>query len=204
MEMIFILIIFFFALTIHEYAHGWVAYKKGDQTAFYSGRLTLNPLAHIDPIGTVLFPIVLLVLSQGSFTFGWAKPVPINYRALNDPKKDIMWVGLAGPGANILLAIIISILIKIIPLNNFLYHILNTGAFINILFAIFNLIPIPPLDGSRVMMGLLPTHLANEYSKLERFGFIILLGLLFLGIIDNVVLPIAIGVARVLGLSVGI
>ncbi len=201
MSFILTLIIFFFALTIHEYAHGWVAYKKGDNTALYSGRLTLNPLAHIDPIGTVLFPIFLLIMSGGRFTFGWAKPVPINYNALRDPKKDIIWVGLAGPLANIIFAFILSIIVKIFPLNSFFYQILINGIFINLLFAVFNLIPIPPLDGSRVVMGLLPPDLAYEYSKIERFGFIILIVLLMFNIIHKIVIPIVIGLARLMGIN---
>jgi len=201
MEFLLVMVIFFFALTIHEYAHGWIAYKKGDPTAFYSGRLTLNPLAHIDPVGTVIFPIVLLIMTQGKFTFGWAKPVPINYQALNNPKKDILWVGLAGPLANIAFALVLSLLVRMLGYGTFLHQIITTGIFINLLFAVFNLIPIPPLDGSRVVMGLLPPDLAYEYSKLEQFGFIILILLLVLGLIHKIVLPIVIGIARLMGVG---
>ena len=200
MELLLNLFIFFMSLTFHEYAHGWVAYKKGDYTAKHSGRLTLNPLAHIDIFGTIIFPIFLFITSQGRFIFGWAKPVPINYYALKNPHKDLLWVGLAGPGANISIAVLMSIFMRILPLNMFLYNLLIKIAFINLLFAVFNLIPIPPLDGSKVLMGLLPEEIASEYAKIERFGFIILLVLMLSGIIYKIVLPLTKGLGRFIGI----
>ena len=194
--------VFFLALTIHEFSHGWVAYKLGDTTAKYSGRLTLNPLAHIDPIGTVLFPIVLLILSGGRFTFGWAKPIPINFWNLNNPKKDIIWVGLAGPAANIVLAWVLSLMLKIFP-SGPLFELIRFGVIINLFFAVFNLIPVPPLDGSRVVMGLLPTDLANQYASLERYGFVILILLLMLGIIHTLVIPVVAFLAAQMGVPLG-
>lgn len=184
----FSLILFFFAVIIHEFAHGWVAYKLGDPTAKYSGRLTLNPLAHIDPLGTILLPI-FLVISNSPIIFGWAKPVPVNFQGLHNPKKDMAWVGLAGPGANILLAIIISILIKT-RINFLPMEILHQFMIINLVLATFNLMPIPPLDGSRVALGLMPAKLAYKYVQLERFGFIIVVIMLYLRLFELIVWPI--------------
>lgn len=173
---------------MHEFAHGWIAYKFGDPTAKYSGRLTLNPLAHIDPIGTIVLPIFLLITGS-PILFGWAKPVPVNFLGLHNPKKDMIWVGLAGPCANILLAIAISMIIKI-KLPPLPLQILHQFMLLNLVLAIFNLMPIPPLDGSRVVMGLLPPKLAYKYMKLEQFGFVLVVILLYLGIFDLIVWPI--------------
>ncbi|MFC1753454.1 site-2 protease family protein [Thermoproteota archaeon] len=196
MQILASLILFFLAVIIHECAHGWVALKLGDPTAKHSGRLTLNPLAHIDPVGTIILPL-FLAISGSPFLFGWAKPVPVNFSGLNNPKKDMMWVGLAGPAANILLAIIVSLFIKleitILPLQY-----LETFLIVNLVLAVFNLMPIPPLDGSRVLVGLLPPKAAFQYLKLERFGFLIIFGLLFLGIFDYFVWPIVIIVLKIL------
>lgn len=183
------IILFFLAVVIHEIAHGWVAYKRGDPTAKVSGRLTLNPLAHIDPMGTIIVPFFLLV-SGAPFLFGWAKPVPINYWSLHNPKKDMMLVGLAGPLANLILAIIVSIILKlhIVPVQLvFLKHFM----ILNVLLAVFNLIPIPPLDGSRILVGLLPAHLASYYIRLERYGFFIVFILIWLGFFQVIVWPLA-------------
>ncbi len=197
------LCIFFFAVIIHEYAHGWVAWKLGDSTARFMGRLTLNPLAHIDPIGTIFLPLILLV-TRSPILFGWAKPVPIDFFNLNNPKKDIIWVGLAGPAANIIFAIALSLLLRV-PLLTASYlgiSVITSAIMANLVLAVFNLLPIPPLDGSRVMMGLLPYHLGVEYAKIEPYGFIIIFALLWMGAINTVIWPIVIFLARLLGVNV--
>lgn len=203
MKFLLTLSIFFFAVIIHEYAHGWIAWRRGDSTAKDQGRLTLNPLAHIDPIGTIFLPLILLV-THSPVVFGWAKPVPVNFLSLKDPKKDMIWVGLAGPTANILVAILLSFLLKFFILTggSMLLAILKTGIIINLVLAIFNILPIPPLDGSRVAMGMLPRELAMQYAMLEPYGFIIIFGLLYLGIVGRVIWPLVMYLANLLGVSI--
>ncbi len=177
------------AITLHEAAHGWMASKFGDHTARMMGRVTLNPVKHIDPVGTIVVPLALLIMST-SFIFGWAKPVPINFNALRSPKSGMIWVALAGPGANLIMAIgwiFIAILSINIPV---MLKMAGAGIFINILLAVFNLLPIPPLDGSRVISALLPNPLAYKYNQLERYGFLILIGLMFIGGFSYIVWPI--------------
>jgi len=180
-----------FAITVHETAHGWVASKLGDHTARMMGRLTLNPIKHIDPVGSILVP-ALLYLSSAGFIFGWAKPVPINFSALRSPKKDMLWVALAGPGVNLLMAIGWLIIVAIANTLNIPFLVLMGGAgiFVNLLLAIFNLLPIPPLDGGRVISSLLPGKLSYQYDQLEPYGLFILVGLLFLGVFQNIIWPI--------------
>ncbi len=192
--------LFFFAFTIHEFAHGWVALKLGDPTAKQLGRLTLNPFKHIDPLGTIVIPI-LLYLSNSPFIFGWAKPVPINFYRLNKPKQDIIWVGLAGPMANIILAGLIGLIFRVgIIANTQIISILQALGILNLVLAVFNLIPIPPLDGSRVLTGLLPYDLARSYSRLEPFGMFILIALLAFGLLREVIWPLIAILATIMGL----
>ena len=172
-----------FAITVHEVAHGWMAKQYGDKTADQQGRLTLNPLKHIDPVGTIIVPGLLLITFTG-FIFGWAKPVPVDARNFKNPKKAMMMVALAGPIANLLMAVAWAVLARIgitIEVEFISMPLIYTGVAgitINLVLALINLLPIPPLDGSRVLSGLLPDYWAWQYNKLERWGFLILLLLL--------------------------
>lgn len=180
-----------FAITVREVAHGWIASKLGDQTAKIMGRLTLNPVKHIDPIGTVVVPVMMLIVSP--FILGWAKPVPVDWRNLKRPKQDMAWVAIAGPGANLLMMIFWAVLAKLIivsGLGNYHYSIpvitmAMVGIGINIVLMVLNLIPIPPLDGSRVLSALLPPKAAYQYNRLEPYGLIIVLLLLFSGVLGK-------------------
>ena len=171
------------AVTMHEAAHGYVAWKLGDPTAMRAGRVTANPLKHIDPVGTLLLPGLLLLI-RAPFLFGFATPVPVDFSKLRRPKRDMVLVAIAGPASNILLAILSALLIglgSILPASAGLWLVSNleNSIVINLLLAIFNLIPLPPLDGGRIAVGLLPRSLGWRLAKLEKFGLFILLGLLF-------------------------
>ncbi|MFM8333366.1 MAG: site-2 protease family protein [Candidatus Methylumidiphilus sp.] len=191
-----------FAITLHEVAHGWVAKLLGDRTAESQGRLTLNPLHHIDPVGTVLLPGLLLVFS--GFVFGWAKPVPVNWGRLHNPKRDIGLVAIAGPAANltmIVLWIIVARLASLIGVGSValpLIFMSAAGIFINSMLMLLNLLPLPPLDGGRVMSCLLPTHLSYKFDKLEPYGMIILVVLMVTPLLSMILggpLHLAIGLS---------
>ena len=180
------------AIVFHELAHGWVAWRLGDPTAKLAGRLTLYPLKHLDPIGTLV-----LVLTQA---IGWARPVPVNPRYFRNPRRDMMWVGLAGPGANLLmgtgLALFYRIFAPLVP--RLLEVMLVLGVQINLGLALFNLLPVPPLDGSRVLAGLLPPSLAYPYLRYEFWGFLLLVLLVFTGVVGKIILPLILGLSHLL------
>ncbi|OGS22494.1 MAG: hypothetical protein A2314_08335 [Elusimicrobia bacterium RIFOXYB2_FULL_50_12] len=185
-----------FSVILHEYAHGWMAERHGDDTARIMGRLTFNPIPHIDVFGTIILPV--LAVMTGAPIFGWAKPVPVNPYRLNDPHRDMIWVSLAGPGANILLALLASLamwLLRSYPafppiIGISLYDLLKLILVINIILPVFNLFPVPPLDGSKVLMGILPRDLAYKYSQLEPYGFFIIIILLYMGVFWRILGPI--------------
>jgi len=183
------------AITVHEVAHGWVAYKLGDDTAKNQGRLTLNPISHIDLVGTLILPAVLLAL--GGFMFGWAKPVPVNFRNLNNPKRDMVYVAIAGPLANLIMmfgwAILMKLAIIIGPSSEFisqpLIYMAYAGIFINAVLMVLNLLPILPLDGGRIVAGLLPHKLSVQFSRLEPLGLPILIGIMVMNWLPKLIGP---------------
>jgi len=192
------------AVTVHEAAHGWVADKLGDPTARELGRITFNPLPHIDPIGTVLLPMLMLAFT--GFMFGWAKPVPVDFRRLRHPRRDMAVVALAGPMANLLMAIVWSLLLV---LAHSLVHSAQwfalpllgmavAGVFLNLILMALNLLPIPPLDGGRIMAGILPMNLARIYARIEPFGFFIVIFLLISGILGLILGPVVFGLVYLL------
>ena len=206
-----------FAIVFHECAHGWMANRLGDPTAKLMGRITLNPIPHVDIFGTILIPLFLLI-TNSSFMFGYAKPVPVDYRNLRDPHKDMLWIGLAGPLANIILMFISAIIWKLMIVTSGQYAgytildklqvsyritqpligMIQYSVLINMVLAIFNLIPIPPLDGSRIVMGLLPPDLAEPYSRIEPYGFFIIIALFMTGTFTHLVGPMFTGMQRIL------
>ncbi|HTS52635.1 MAG TPA: site-2 protease family protein [Burkholderiales bacterium] len=185
-----------FAITLHEAAHGYVARHFGDYTAYQAGRISLNPLDHIDPIGTILVPVALVIFTAGQFVFGWAKPVPVNFGNLRDPKRDMLWVAAAGPGANLLMALIWAAVLKVmllVPVNYFSYPVQEMakgGVLINLGLMILNLIPIPPLDGGRIAVSLLPNRLAYRFAMIEPYGLIIIVVLLATRALSAVIWPL--------------
>ena len=183
-----------FAITVHEAAHGYAAKYFGDMTAFHLKRISLNPLRHIDPLGTIILPALLFFLQAG-FIFGWAKPVPVNFSNLRNPKKDMLWVALAGPGANLIMAIFWTIVYsnqQLVPSigQNFISVMAVAGIQINIVLMVLNLLPLPPLDGGRVAVSLLPYPWSSKLAGLERYGFFILIFLLATGLLGAILSPL--------------
>ena len=185
------------AITLHEAAHGYVARMFGDNTAWMLGRVTLNPLKHIDPIGTIAVPLGLLILSKlaggGGLLFGWAKPVPVNFANLNHPKSDMFWVAAAGPGANLFMALGWAVLHKFAgPLDQpgFFAAMCVQGITINVVLMVLNLLPVPPLDGGRIMVSVLPNALAYKFAQLERFGFVLVILLMATGVLSMLMNPL--------------
>lgn len=199
-EGIISLFVVLFAITVHEASHGWAALKMGDPTAYHMGRITLNPIRHIDPIGTILLPLILIIM--GAPPFGWAKPVPVNPLNLKDPRKDNMIISIAGPASNIAVAVIAFIILKILmslyprllyaggggasSLISPLITIIYLTIVINVILAFFNLIPIPPLDGSGVVTGLISEEAAQKYEQIRPYGFFILILLIMTGFIGRI------------------
>ncbi len=194
-----------FAITVHEAAHGYAARRFGDMTAYLQGRITLNPLNHIDPIGTILVPALTMML--GGILFGWAKPVPVDFGKLRNPKRDMLWVAAAGPASNLLMAFIWALVMGFAPhapefFVTPLALMAQAGIMINVVLLVLNLLPLPPLDGGRIAVSLLPNHLAYRFSKLERYGFIILIVLLFTGVLSQIMMPLIRAVLWLIGIIV--
>ncbi len=193
-----------FAITLHEAAHGYAARHFGDLTAYQAGRITLNPVRHIELMGTIVIPILILVASQGKYAFGWAKPVPVDFSRLRNPKRDMLWVAAAGPGANFVMAIFWALVIKAmqyLPPNYFTEPILlmaRGGIIVNTVLMVLNLLPLPPLDGGRIAVSLLPARLANIFARVEPYGMFILLALMLLGVLGTVMWPFVAGFIGVL------
>ncbi|NBS45957.1 MAG: site-2 protease family protein [Betaproteobacteria bacterium] len=178
-----------FAITVHEAAHGYAARRLGDDTAWRMGRLTLNPLRHIDPLGTVLMPLLLYFATSGAFLFGYAKPVPVNFGNLRRPKRDMIWVALAGPAVNLVQAVVWAALFVVIAgvgvEERFFLEMAKAGVLTNLVMWAFNLFPLPPLDGGRILVGLLPMRAAIALSRVEPWGFFIVMGLVLLGVVST-------------------
>jgi Zn-dependent protease len=181
-----------FAITVHEAAHGYVARMFGDNTAYVLGRVTLNPVKHIDPLGTIVIPLAMVLMT--GFMFGWAKPVPVDWGSLRKPKRDMIWVAAAGPSANLLMAILWALVYRVLAAASveepFFWLVARAGISVNLIFMALNLLPIPPLDGWRIVSGLLPTRMSIAYSRIEPYGLIILLVLMFTGALSFLLRPL--------------
>lgn len=194
-------VILIFSAIVHEVSHGLTAERLGDDTAREEGRITLNPVSHIDPYGTLLLPLVMWVATGGRFFFGSAKPVPVNFNRLRNPRLGMFLVSLAGPLSNFILAIVMVVPIRLGLANQISYPFLLLGIYINLLLGTFNLIPIPPLDGSKIVAAIVPTRAANWILGLEKYGFLLVLAFVFLNWFGYVLLPVVEGFWRVTGLS---
>ena len=202
-----------FAITLHEAAHGYVARIFGDNTAYMLGRVTLNPIKHIDPVGTVIVPLALLLVSKlaggAGFLFGWAKPVPVNFANLRHPKRDMLWVAAAGPAANFAMALAWAILLRVTDegaawASEGLHLMADAGVTINVLLMVLNLLPIPPLDGGRIAVSLLPNAVAARYARLEPYGFVVVIVLMATGMLGRLMYPVVVLVERLLLAIVGV
>ena len=178
-----------FAITVHEAAHGYAARYFGDNTAYVLGRITLNPIKHIDPIGTIAMPLLLYFSTGGAFLFGYAKPVPVRFGNLRNPKRDMIWVALAGPGVNLIQALIWGVLFYLVlgaGINErFFVEMCKAGMLVNVVMFVFNLFPLPPLDGGRILVGLLPYRQAELVSRVEPYGFFVVMGLVVAGVLGK-------------------
>lgn len=198
------------AVSLHEAAHAWMADKKGDSTARMLGRLTFNPFKHIDPVGTILVPALMVIFT--GFAFGWAKPVPINASNLNSPQKDMMWVALAGPASNFIMALIWAVILHISvmmvdsrsAISLFFLLMPVAGITINVILGVLNLLPIPPLDGSRILSGILSPEASLKYNKIEPYGFFIIIGLMLSGLLSYIIYPVIILVLMTLSAVSGL
>jgi Zn-dependent protease len=202
-----------FAITLHEAAHGYVAKYFGDTTAYSMGRVSLNPIRHIDPVGTVILPLVLLAVSKlfgGGFIFGWAKPVPVNFASLRRPKADMLWVAAAGPAANLVMVIFWVLMVKLATMpfmGAFSMPLALMGAagvLVNAILMVLNLLPIPPLDGGRIVVSLLPHRQAYQFSRIEPYGLFIVIGLMLLKVLDYVLWPLVTLAIRLLSAPFGV
>ena len=193
-----------FAITVHEVAHGWVALHLGDPTAKLAGRLTLNPIVHIDLLGTVIVPFAMLVLSSGAWAFGWAKPVPVAFQNLRNPRRDMVLVAAAGPGVNLAMAmawsLLLSLRLSMVPemdvSADWIVRMCFIGITINVLLAVFNMLPIPPLDGGRVLAGLVPPPMARVVDRVEPYGFLIVIVLWVSGVLGSLLNPVLLPLVR--------
>ena len=179
-----------FAITVHEAAHGYAARYYGDHTADRLGRITLNPLKHIDPVGTIVMPLVLYIATSGAFLFGYAKPVPVNFGNLRNPKRDMVWVALAGPASNFFQAVGWKLLLIVLVVSGvqepFFVEMAQGGVLVNLVMWAFNLFPLPPLDGGRILVGLLPYKQAHQVSRIEPYGFFIVMALVLAGVVTSI------------------
>ncbi|HYC44351.1 MAG TPA: site-2 protease family protein [Burkholderiales bacterium] len=202
------------AITLHEASHGYVAMRFGDMTAYAAGRVSLNPIRHIDPVGTVVFPLALLAIAKlvgaGGILFGWAKPVPVNFANLRRPKRDMLWVAAAGPLSNLAMALVWAVTLKVGQSAGGSYFALPlmlmgaAGIFINVIFMVLNLLPLPPLDGGRILVSLLPHRLERLVTRVEPYGFAILLVLLVTGVLSFILWPLIIFAMSVIAAGVGL